>query len=117
MEFRYFVDCIRADLEGHDKVHSRYGAAGALVGLFEWLVSGNAGGTQAAKRMATTIEELFRSNNELRNCIETGFLEHVLEVPDAIPYFAHWQHDSDLVDSYRHALTWGNAHVRSLPQR
>ena len=38
--FRYYVDCIRADLEGHDVVHSRYEAAGALVPLFEWLISG-----------------------------------------------------------------------------
>ncbi len=115
--FRYYVDSIRANLKGHDVVHSRYEAAGALVPLFEWLISGNAGGTRAAKSMATTIEELFRSNTELRNCIETGFLEHVLEVPDAIPYFAHWQHDSGLVDSYHRALAWGSAHVRPLPQR
>ncbi len=115
--FRYYIDCIRTGLEGHDVVHSRYEAAGGLVALFEWLMSGNAGGVRAAESMAATIEELFRSNRQMRNCIETGFLEHVLEVPDAIPYFEHWEQDSDLADSYRHALDWGKAHVRPLPQR
>lgn len=114
--FRYYVDCIHADLEGHDVVHSRYEAAKGLVALFEWLMSGNAGGDGAAESMAASIEELFRSNRELRSCIEVGFLEHVLEVPDAIPYFEHWEKDSDLADSYHHALAWGKAHFRPLPK-
>ena len=115
--FRYYVDCIRAGLEEHDTIHNRWEAAGALVSLFEWLILGNAGGKAAAESMAASITELFRLNRELRNCIETGFLEHVLEAPDAIPYFEHWEQDFELADSYRHALAWGKSHARPLPKR
>ena len=115
--FRYYVDCILAGLEGHDTVHNRHEAAGGIVPLFEWLISGNAGGEVAAERVAARITELFRSKRELQDCIETGFLEHVLEVPDAIPYFEHWEHDPMLADSYRHALAWGKAHARRLARR
>jgi hypothetical protein len=49
-------------------------------------------------------------DNEVRECIETGFLEHVLEVEGLQPYFAHWANDPILAPAHARALAFGNAH-------
>lgn len=115
--YRYYVDCVRLDPDPSvdEDLHSRYEAARGLIGLFEWLVRGHAGGTKAAAKMAASITELFRrSGSNIRDCIEMGFLEHVLEVPEIRPYFSHWSRDADLAESHQAALAWGEAHERSL---
>jgi hypothetical protein len=69
-------------------------------------------GKAAAREMAVSITDLFRAANPvLRNWIETGFLQHVLVVPDSIQYLAQWKNDPNFADSYRAALAWGRAHA------
>lgn len=51
-----------------------------------------------------------RADDDTRNRIEKGALEHILEMPALRPYFAHWQTDPVLAESYSCALAWGVAH-------
>ena len=114
--YRYYSDCICAkehECSADDAIHSRFDAAHGLVSLFEWLISGNAGGKAAGKSLVDSVTELFRTSDRVvRNCIETGFLEHVLEVPELREYFHHWNEECELADSFRAALAWGKAHPR-----
>ena len=63
--------------------------------------------TQAA---AAITEFYLASNHEVQHAIETGLLEHVLEMVSLRPYFEHWSADSRLSDAWRRALKWGEAH-------
>lgn len=83
-----------------------------LVNWFNWLVS-HTEDSSAVQRQVAQIETLYRSGNAwLRNCIETGILEHVLEYPRNRPLFSHWNHDPVLSVGYAEALRWGEAHSR-----
>ena len=57
------------------------------------------------------LEKLFRQGDEtLRNRIETGVLEHVLESKRMRPYFQHWQADPALKDAHQLCMQWALAH-------
>ena len=57
------------------------------------------------------LEELFRQGDDtLRNRIETGVLEHVLESKRMRPYFQHWQADPALKDAHQLCMQWALAH-------
>jgi len=57
------------------------------------------------------VTELFlTSGDEIRNALETGFLEHALESQGLRPYFEHWSEDPRLKDTWDRALEWGIAH-------
>jgi hypothetical protein len=100
--------------DDHDAaVHSPSEAARELVGWFNWWVRVGDPGLHAIRSFINLIEVTFRSGDDvIRNCIETGFLEHILETPVNRQHFAHWAHDPVLSDSYTEALRWGLAHAR-----
>ena len=50
------------------------------------------------------------SGDEVRDAIETGFLEHALETAALRPYFEHWASDPHLNLAWNRALEWGKAH-------
>jgi hypothetical protein len=64
-----------------------------------------------AQRVAAAVTDLFLDGDaRMRNAIETGFLEHVLEQRSLRSFFAHWAHDERLQEAWRHATAWGDAH-------
>jgi len=57
------------------------------------------------------VTELFLASEEdVRNAIETGFLEHLLETAALRPYFEHWSSNPSLKEPWDRALEWGKAH-------
>ncbi|MEQ1904427.1 MAG: hypothetical protein ABL888_09600 [Pirellulaceae bacterium] len=110
----YFLECmVLPSASDTTAIHSPCEAASELVRWFEWYVS-RVDIPSEIKRIVEQIAIVFKSGNQfVRNCIETGFLEHVLEVPEYRQYFSHWAHDAILSESYAGALRWGVAHTRS----
>lgn len=113
----YLLECISRGLVEHDdaddaSVHFPFEAAHELVVWFNWYRRSGDVDSDMVRRVVDRIEALFRDGDAgVRNCLETGFLEHVLEAPDNREYFAQWAHDPLLKDSYTEALRWGLAHA------
>lgn len=110
----YFRDCIvliSDSQERDDSIHSPFEAANELVQWFNWINSTNSEPATVRKRI-DQIAELFKAgDNAVKNCIETGFLEHALETPKNRPFFSHWKNDPILAESYLEALRWGESHT------
>jgi hypothetical protein len=61
--------------------------------------------------MAAKLEKLYcDSNDEIRDRIICGALEHIFEEKMLVSYFQSWQNDSDLKEAFMAALEWGEAH-------
>jgi hypothetical protein len=107
---RYLLECIRENITTDPNIESRYEAAWILHTWFSQLA--RRGDSSAAILTATrAITELFvASNEDVRDAIETGFLEHALETATLRPYFEHWASDSRLRPAWERALQWGQAH-------
>ena len=107
---RYLLQCIREDITTDPDIENRYEAAQILHTWFSQLASRR--GTSAVLTTATrAITELFLASNEdVRNAIETGFLEHALETATLRPYFEHWALDNTLRPAWERALRWGKSH-------
>ena len=105
----YLIDCIRANREAGDYVHSGFEAAWELAAWLKHLHL--RGETVFIERTATRLAQLFRGEDAaLQNRVETGALEHMLEEPALRPYFAVWADDPKLSAAYARALAWGEAH-------
>ena len=64
--------------------------------------------------LVSRLEELFRQGDDtLRNRIETGVLEHVLESKRMRPYFQHWSSDPALKESFQFAMQWALEHEKA----
>ena len=117
---RYLLECIRQNVTGDDEIESRFGAC---MSLHLWLRHLAEIGCDAAvvTRVAEAVTKLFlESEKDVRNAIETGFLEHALETAALRPYFEHWAADPRLQEAWRECLKWGEAHpdyVWNLTQR
>jgi hypothetical protein len=110
---RYLFGCIREDRTDYVTL-TRYEAAAELVGWFDQLAAREEA-HDVAQRVATAVTDLFLAGDaSIREAIETGFLEHVLEQRSQRSFFAHWAHDERLQDAWRHALAWGEAHPNFL---
>jgi hypothetical protein len=113
----YLLECIsRGSVEHRDgevaSIHSPFEAAHELVVWFNWYLRAGDVNPNMIRPLVDRIEAVFRDgDNGVRNCIETGFLEHVLETPNNRQYFTYWAHDPLLEDSYTEALRWGLAHT------
>src|SRR5258708_8146546 len=107
---RYLLGCIRDGLTDNEEIEERYEAAESLHVWFRHLLG--MGGTSAVlSRAASAIMNLYlESGEELRDAIETGFLEHALETAALRPSFEHWASDPLLQLAWNRALEWGKAH-------
>lgn len=107
----FYLDCITQADRGVEVLTTPFEAADAFVQLFNWLLLVPADGQQRAAQIAVRLAERYRGGSpEIRNRIETGFLEHALETPEARPIFDFWSRDLVLAESYCAALKWGLAH-------
>jgi len=69
-------------------------------------------GTSAVLAGATSaVTNLYlESGEDVRDALETGFLEHALETSALRPYFEHWASDPRPQSAWNRALEWGKAH-------
>ena len=105
----YLVDCIEKNPEGNDYLHGGFEAAYEFAAWLKHLLARNA--YEFIRDAASLLEAAFRrADDDTRNRIETGALEHILEAPLLRPFFAHWQADPALAQSHSCALDWGKAH-------
>jgi len=107
---RYLLGCIRYGLTDNEEIQGRYEAAESLHVWFRHLL-GMEGTATVMSRAAKAVTDLYLENGEdVRNAIETGFLEHALETTALHPYFQHWASDPRLESAWNRALEWGNGH-------
>jgi hypothetical protein len=106
---RYLLLCIRENPQDSSGLQ-RFEAAGELESWIDHL--SNTEGTQGnLQEVAAAVTTLYlESDVDVRNAIETGFLEHVLEQAKLRPLFSHWAEDELLKDAWQQALAWGEAH-------
>lgn len=111
----YLLECVAlpaGSFADDESVHSRFEAARELVGWFDWIIARDNYPT-AIQRRVDRISAVFKNGDiSVRNCIETGFLEHVLETPGNRQYFSRWKDDEILTASYTEALRWSEAHTK-----
>ena len=104
---KYLLGCIRDGVADTEEIQGRYEAAESLHVWFRHLV-GMEGTSAVLSRASSAITNLYlESGEEVRDAIETGFLEHVLETAALRPYFEHWAFDPRLQLAWSRALEWG----------
>lgn len=116
---RYLLECIRLDVADDEEIEGRYEAAQSLHAWFCHLLETEDTSAVLAGAARAITQLYLASGEEVRNAIETGFLEHALETPALRPYFEHWSSDARLHSAWDRALEWGKAHpdfVRGLLQ-
>ena len=108
---RYLLECIKANITNDGDILSQWQAAQVLHGWFCRLLEMEEDNSEVLNNAADAITALFlASAEEVRNVIETGFLEHALETAALRPYFEHWSGDDRLREAWNRALEWGKAH-------
>jgi hypothetical protein len=107
---RYLLRCIRENPPSAD-IHSGFEAAWELAGCLK-LWSERLPQTNAVLRFAEReIRREFLAGDEaLRNRLETGTLEHALEASAVRPYFADWENNPTLRESWEPAMDWAREH-------
>jgi hypothetical protein len=107
---RYLLQCIRENVTDDDEIEGRWEAAQSLHIWFCHLAQ-RADSSEILQGVANAVTGIFLAGNEdIRNAIEAGFLEHALETEALRPYFEHWSTDSHLKEAWERALKWGKAH-------
>jgi len=99
------------------EVYSPNEAAGELASLMRnaWRMQDTV--PEILEEIVTQCTALFRKSDEqTRLCIETGFLERVLEFPELRPLFQFWSNEADLREAYAMSLVWGTEHERPIGQ-
>jgi hypothetical protein len=106
---RYLLECIRQDVTDNEEIESRWEAAATLhFWLRHLLEKGDS--SDVITGAAKAVTDLFLTNEEVRDAIEMGFLEHALETSALRQYFEHWSRDERLREAWERALEWGKAH-------
>lgn len=92
---------------------SLHEAARRLLGILQsWNHRPNGGSIIAD--LVGRIERTFPSGGTaVRDCIETGFLEHALEHPELRRHFAHWSEHPEMREAHTRAMEWGRAHEQT----
>ena len=108
----YLLECLAANPESDDFVHGGFEAGHVLAAWLKKLVQVPEA-APVIQDVERRLQGIYRAcDATIRNRIETGALEHILEVPRLRPFFAHWRDDDVLRDAYEPALKWGLAHER-----
>lgn len=107
---RYLLGCIRDGVAGNDEIQERYEAAQTLHVWFRHLGGMDGTSSELAAAAKAVMNLYLESGEDVRDAIETGFLEHALETAALRPYFSHWASDSRLEPAWNRALKWGESH-------
>lgn len=107
---RYLLGCIRDGVTKNEEIQERHEAAMSLHVWFRQL-AGMDRTSALLTRVAGGVTNLYLDSGEdVRDAIETGFLEHALETVSLRQYFEHWAADPRLRPAWDRALAWGKAH-------
>ena len=107
---RCLLGCIRDGVAKSEEIQERYEAARSLHVWFRQL-AGRDGTSALLTRAGGGVTNLYLDSGEdVRDAIETGFLEHALETVSLRQYFEHWAADPRLRPAWTLALPWGKAH-------
>jgi len=108
---RYLIECLEKNQSKEDElVHSGFEAAWEIASWMKHLrkIKGTA---TILPDIIADLERLYRkANEETRNRITTGALEHIFEDSELVPLFEKWRRDPDLRTAYSAALEWGKDH-------
>jgi hypothetical protein len=105
----HLLHCIRDDPQGSETA-TRYEAAHELEACFDD-ISTRSDADVMLTEIAAAVTQLFLTGDKLmQRAIETGFLEHVFEQPRLRRFFAHWETDDRLRETWQLCLAWGDAH-------
>jgi len=109
----YLVDCIRDNHQDTEWSHSGFEAAWEFASWLKHLnkIPGTEGILATAARELTAMYRA--GDDDLRNRIATGALEHIFEVKNLRKYFDEWQADPELKEEYEACSGWGNAHSKA----
>ncbi len=107
---RYLVGCIRDGVTDSEEIEKRYEAAESLHVWFRHLVEMDGTSAVIAGAANAVMNLYLESGEDVRNAIETGFLEHALETASLRAYFEHWASDPRLQPAWNRALEWRKAH-------
>lgn len=111
METEYLPEAADDPEDAQEYIDSRFEAAYALRWLFESRF--DQGDRSTVEKLVERVTQMFRDGDRvLRNIIETGFLEHLLERKDLVPFFEFWKSDSALSEAFAYAHEWGQNHSR-----
>jgi hypothetical protein len=104
------LQCIQENVADDDEIEDRWKAAQSLHVWFCQLIRRD-DSSDILREAARAITDVFLvGNEEIRDAIEAGFLEHALETEALRTYFEHWATDLRLRKAWERALEWGKAH-------
>jgi hypothetical protein len=110
---QYLLDCIRENNHETEWSHTGFEAAWELASWFKHLNKlPEAEGViiNAAQKLTA----MYRAgDDDLKNRIATGALEHIFEVKKLRKYFDEWRSDPELKEEYETCAGWGNAHTKA----
>ncbi len=110
---QYLLDCVYENNKETERSHTGFEAAWELASWFKHLNKmPEAEGfiITAAKKLTA----MYRAgDDELKNRIATGTLEHIFEVKNLRKFFDEWQSDPELKAEYENCAAWGNAHRKA----
>lgn len=106
----YLMQCLVEDRESDGYVHTGFDAAHVLADWLKHLSALQATSGVVSTVAAALAEVYMEAPAAVRDRIEHGALEHLLEAPALRPFFEAWSRDPVLAEPFRRALEWGQAH-------
>lgn len=95
-----------------DRIPSRYDVATQLGQYFEsrWLAGDK---IRDVPKIRETIEQFYMSGDtEVRTCLETATIEHLMEKRDIREYLNDWKQHPIMKHAFANCLEWALAHER-----
>ena len=108
---RYYLASIASSSGSGPNGHTRFEAAHELRSWLDELWQKRPDTNAIVQKLARRVTEVFLEGGPgVRNCIETGFLEHVFEREELVALFGEWKSHPELSATYDHCVEWGVAH-------
>ncbi|MGD9632984.1 MAG: hypothetical protein AB7G28_16795 [Pirellulales bacterium] len=106
----YLFECIRSDSESDEYLHSGFEAAWELAEWVRLLERAGENGAFVSQIVQRLTETFVAADENTRDRIETGAVEHMMELPSMRKYFDFWKSDPRLSTAYELCLQWGKDH-------
>ncbi|MDH3976769.1 MAG: hypothetical protein OEV42_21105 [Deltaproteobacteria bacterium] len=105
----YFCRCIRENPHG-EYSESRYIAANSFSRFYKALRHDKKIEKELLKEFRDILKKLYlEGDDDIRECIINGALEHLFEDDEIVNEFETWKNDNTLKKAYKLALEWGKA--------
>ena len=110
----YYLASIASTSGSGSQGHSRFEAAQEMRSWLEKLWEQRPETEAMIQRVVQRVTEVFLEGDPaIRNCIETGFLEHVFEREELVTLFEEWKSHPELATTHEHCVEWGAGHRRA----